>query len=67
MSVTIEVNLNKHCQECGEPGATQNGLCLGCIANAIGGKRMKSAVGRAVAFRVKKTRSNFTVPEPADA
>jgi hypothetical protein len=29
---TITIDTDKGCSRCGEPGATQNGLCLDCIA-----------------------------------
>ena len=32
---TIHVNLDAKCQRCGQGGATQNGLCMGCIAKAV--------------------------------
>jgi len=32
---TIRVNLDAKCKRCGEGGATQNGLCMACIAKAV--------------------------------
>ena len=50
--LTINVDLNKKCAECGKGGAVDNGICLKCTSNAISGKKpMKSAQGKAVADR----------------
>jgi hypothetical protein len=34
-NVKIVIDHNKKCSQCGDAGATQNGLCLGCIADTI--------------------------------
>lgn len=52
-NLTITVNVDKKCAECGKGGAVDNGICLGCTSKAISGKPMKSPVGRAVAARFK--------------
>lgn len=51
MTLTINIDLNKKCAECGKGGALDNGLCLGCTTKAISRKKMKSAQGAAVAAR----------------
>lgn len=33
--VIIEIDMNKKCSQCGEPGATQNGLCMECVGKAM--------------------------------
>ena len=33
--MVIKVNLDTKCTRCGKGGATQNGLCMGCIAKAV--------------------------------
>jgi hypothetical protein len=38
MSVVISIDLNVRCRACRKKGATQGGLCLGCIAKRIGKK-----------------------------
>jgi hypothetical protein len=35
----INIDMNKRCVGCGRPGATDNGYCLKCIADMIGGKK----------------------------
>ena len=35
MSVTIKIDFNKRCQECGAKGAVQGGLCLKCIKKRL--------------------------------
>ena len=35
--VVINLNMNKRCDQCKEPGATDGGLCLGCINKNIKG------------------------------
>jgi len=34
-TVVIHVDLDKKCTRCGKGGATQNGLCMKCIADGI--------------------------------
>jgi hypothetical protein len=52
-NLVITIDMNKKCAECGKGGAQPSGICLGCTAKAIGGKRMKSQEGRAVALRMQ--------------
>jgi len=33
--IEIKIDGNKECSECGKPGATESGLCLGCIAKKV--------------------------------
>ena len=33
--VIINVHLDKKCKRCGKGGATDNGVCLACIAKAV--------------------------------
>lgn len=47
MKLTIHVDMDRKCPECGKGGATQNGLCLGCITKSMRGRPMKSDLGRA--------------------
>jgi hypothetical protein len=51
MTMTITIDGDKKCGECGKGGATPCGLCLGCATKAIGDEPMKSAVGQAVRER----------------
>lgn len=48
---TITVDMDKKCAECGNPGAVDNGLCMGCTTKAIAGEAMKSKIGKAVQGR----------------
>ena len=41
MEVRISVDMNKKCSQCGHPGATQNGLCIKCVAKRIKIERMR--------------------------
>ena len=41
MSVTIKIDFDKRCSQCGAKGAAQNGLCLKCIE-----KRMLTEVSK---------------------
>lgn len=45
------VDLSKKCAECGDPGAVESGICLGCTAKAMRRLPMKSEIGRAVQKR----------------
>jgi hypothetical protein len=49
--MTITINMDKKCVECGKGGAADSGICLGCTTKALQGKPMKSPTGRAVAQR----------------
>ncbi len=53
-SVTITVNMDKKCVECGKGGAVDSGICLGCTTKALKGRLMKSPAGQAVAARFNK-------------
>ena len=44
--IQITIDMDKKCPECRKGGATQNGLCLGCITKSLVGKPMKSDLGR---------------------
>lgn len=51
----IEIDMGKRCAECRKFGACQNGLCMGCTANAMyGGKALKSAEAKAVRDRLRR-------------
>ena len=56
MNITINVDMNTKCAECGKPGATGSGICLRCAAKAIDSKPMKSAQGKAVQRRLGLTK-----------
>lgn len=51
--LTINVDLNKKCVECGKGGAVDSGICLACTSKALSGKAMKSPAGRGVAMRFR--------------
>jgi len=55
--LTITVDMDKKCAECGKGGAVASGLCLNCTSKVIEGKPMKSAIGRAVQARFRDQRS----------
>jgi hypothetical protein len=44
--LTISIDMDKKCGECGKGGATQNGLCLDCVTRVVEGKPMRSAMGK---------------------
>src|SRR4051812_12840598 len=52
---TITIQMGKPCAECGEGGATDNGLCLACTTRALGATPLKSAIGQAVQERFKNS------------
>lgn len=51
MNVTITIDMDKKCAECGKGGAVPSGICLRCTTKAMKGKTMRSWQGRAVARR----------------
>lgn len=63
MNVTINIDMDKKCAECGKGGATGSGICLKCASNAIIGKPMKSRQGQAVASRMAALRPSSTSKE----
>jgi hypothetical protein len=42
----INIDMDEKCAECNKGGATQNGLCLGCILKSISKKPMRSDIGK---------------------
>ena len=61
MTVTITVDMDKRCAECGKGGAVPSGLCLACTTKALKGKPMRSQAGKAVAKRFARMKAD-TVP-----
>ena len=53
-TLRIDIDMDKLCAECREPGGTSSGICLGCAAKAISGKPMKSTEGRALQRRYRE-------------
>lgn len=53
-NLTITIDLDKKCVECGKGGAAQSGICLGCTTKMIQGKPMKSEIGRAMQQRFRE-------------
>ena len=53
-NVTIVIDMDKKCAECGEGGALPSQICLRCTSKAMGDKQMKSWQGRAVRQRMKE-------------
>ena len=57
MNVTITMDLDARCDECGDKGRCQNGLCLTCATKAMLGKKpMMSRTGKAVREQYKAAR-----------
>lgn len=54
MNITINIDLDKKCIECGKKGACDNGLCLDCVSRAISGKPMKTSVGQKIAKKFRR-------------
>lgn len=50
-AVTVTIDMDKRCAECGKNGATGSGLCLRCATKAMGKEPMRSARGRAIQLR----------------
>jgi hypothetical protein len=58
MTLTININYNAKCVECGKKGATPSGLCLACATKVIFGQPMKTEQGRNMQRRF---RDNMTI------
>lgn len=51
-NVTLTINMDSKCAECGKPGATPSGICMKCAAQAMkAGAVMRSTQGKAVQKR----------------
>lgn len=50
MDATVTIDMDEKCRECGEDGATDNGLCLECMHRALKGMRMQSQEGRRLQY-----------------
>lgn len=59
MTQTIVIDMNRKCAECKKPGATENGICMGCVAKAFKEKPMKSPVGLAVQLRIMRDLAGY--------
>ena len=67
MNVTLTIDMDKRCAECGKPGATGSGICLPCATKAMSGKAMRSPAGKAVQRRfAEQRRPNNSVSLGAD-
>ena len=53
-TMTIVIDMDKKCVECGHGGAVASGICLKCTLKAMNNKKMKSSAGRAVQLRFKQ-------------
>ncbi len=51
-TMTVTIDMDKRCAECGKGGATDSGICMKCASNALRGKKMKSAAGKVVQDRL---------------
>ena len=47
---TLEIDMDKECERCGEKGTTKRGICLKCVADSI---KKNQAIGYAVLQRAK--------------
>lgn len=47
-NVTITINMDQKCAECGKPGVLPNQVCLKCFMKAMDQKPMKSSQGQAL-------------------
>ena len=66
MNVTLTIDMDKRCAECGKPGATGSGICLPCATKAMSGKAMRSLAGQAVQRRfAEQRRPNAAGQRPA--
>ena len=54
--LTVNIDMGTRCAECGKAGATDNGICLKCVARAMQGKPMKSRQGQILAQRMLNIR-----------
>jgi uncharacterized membrane protein YvbJ len=59
MNLTITINMDKKCAECGKGGAVDSGICIGCTSKALSGRVMKSPTGKAVQRRFFTRKSNI--------
>jgi hypothetical protein len=55
--MTVVIDMDKRCDECGKGGALESGICIRCASKALKPKPMKSARGRMVQARYQKLRA----------
>ena len=53
-SITIEIDEDRKCVECGKGGAMPSGICLGCADKALAGKLMKSSAGKRIQIQLAR-------------
>jgi hypothetical protein len=53
-NLTINIDMDRKCAECGKGGAADSGLCLTCASKTLADKPMRSAIGRAVQRRTQE-------------
>jgi len=53
-NISITINMDKTCAECGQKGAVPSGLCLSCTTKAMQNRAMRSEAGKLVAERFQK-------------
>lgn len=67
-NVTITIDMDKLCAECGKGGATPNGCCFGCTTKAMDPERkMKSNAGKALQERWKTIAARGVTERRGDA
>lgn len=60
MNVTIRIDMDRKCAECGKGGAADSGICLKCATKAMGDKPLKSGTAKAVRARFRSSARRFT-------
>jgi hypothetical protein len=48
MNVTIDINLERKCSQCGKKGATPSGICLKCITKNLKVGRVDPGVAKII-------------------
>jgi hypothetical protein len=51
MTLTVTIDMDRKCAECGKGGAVDSGICMRCTLKAAQVKPMKSPEGKAVQKR----------------
>ena len=51
-NVTVTINMDRKCAECGKPGAAGSGICIRCVMKCMSERPLKSDEARSVRRRL---------------
>ena len=61
MKIDLSIDIDKLCDECRKPGASESGLCMDCATRIVQGKPMNSQTGKALTARWQQLKKSKRV------